>query len=273
MDIKILAVEEVLKIHEILVADFAESDDPIYPPGVKSLPLLESAVGRQWTALGRVLKYPTPQANAATLLYGICNDHPFHNGNKRTAVVAMLVHLDKNRLTFFRTRQNELYSMILAVANHSFGERLDPRSKRLRSSFRRRQDEEVRAISDWISKKVARVVRGEKQITFRQLRHILGLFNYRLGNPQKNSTDVLKREEVQRGIVRRSRVVVDKRIGNIPWPGEGVFVPISVIKQVRRLCGLREEDGVDTDAFYSDTSIIDGFVNKYRTLLRRLARK
>jgi len=76
------------------VADFAGTGDPIAPPGVRSMTLLESAVSRQHTALGGRLKYADPVSSAATLLYGICSDHPFHNGNKRTALVAMLVHLD-----------------------------------------------------------------------------------------------------------------------------------------------------------------------------------
>ena len=97
MELKTLNVEEVLRIHDILVEDFLASNDPISPAGVRSEQLLESAVSRQWTGLGQILKYPTPVESAATLLYGICGDHPFHNGNKRTALVSMLAHLDKNK--------------------------------------------------------------------------------------------------------------------------------------------------------------------------------
>jgi len=59
--------------------------------------LLASAVARQESGYGNTLKYHEPIINAATLLYGICNDHPFHNGNKRTALVCALAHLDRNR--------------------------------------------------------------------------------------------------------------------------------------------------------------------------------
>jgi prophage maintenance system killer protein len=100
-----LTAEDVLTIHEYLINDFAATSDPISPPGVRSVALLESAVGRQHTGTGSTLKYPDPIDNAATLLYGVCLDHPFHNGNKRTALVAMLVHLDKNHLCLFNTSQ------------------------------------------------------------------------------------------------------------------------------------------------------------------------
>jgi hypothetical protein len=41
--------------------------------------LLGSAVSRQESGYGSLLKYHDPILNAATLLYGLCNDHQFHN--------------------------------------------------------------------------------------------------------------------------------------------------------------------------------------------------
>src|SRR5262245_6018357 len=84
--------------------------------GVRSGPLLDSAVNRQHTAIGNSLKYPDPLASAATLTFGICCDHPFINGNKRTALVSMLVHLDKNHLCLQNTTQSELFELMLAIA-------------------------------------------------------------------------------------------------------------------------------------------------------------
>src|SRR5437667_1950835 len=107
--IETLTKEDVLRIHEYLVRDFAQSDDPIAPSGVRSEALLESAIGRQHVALGDEMKYATIHENAATLLYGLCLDHPFHNGNKRTALVAMLVHLDRNKTSLFDVNQKELF--------------------------------------------------------------------------------------------------------------------------------------------------------------------
>lgn len=69
---------------KVVIADFAGSGDPVFPHGVKSHALLESAVNRQHSGSGSWLKYADPIANAATLAFGICCDHPFHNGNKRT---------------------------------------------------------------------------------------------------------------------------------------------------------------------------------------------
>src|SRR5215472_1749929 len=94
--LSILNVAEVEAIHHALVRHFQESGDPITPAGVKDRALLESAVSRQVVGSTDNLKYREPRANAATLLYGLCMNHAFHNGNKRTALVGCLEHLDGN---------------------------------------------------------------------------------------------------------------------------------------------------------------------------------
>jgi len=266
-----LSVEEVLQIHETLVAEFAASKDPISPPGVRSMHLLESAVERQNTSLGGVLKYPDPISNSATLLYGLCQDHPFHNGNKRTALVAMLVQLDKNKLTLFHTAQNDLYELMLNVASHSIGIRIDKRAKTLKP-IRMSADEEVAAISIWLKDRVDRLRRGERQISYRDLKRILERFNYVLEKPNNNVIDIVKYVEEKKGWLSTRVVRVRKHIGTVGWPGENRIVPIGEIKKVRKICRLCEEDGVDSDAFYNETAVIDSFVNRYRTVLRRLAR-
>lgn len=270
MELRVLSAEEVLLIHEILVRDFAASNDPISPPGLRSLDLLHSAVGRQLTSFGGTVKYPEPILNAATLLYGLCNDHPFHNGNKRTALVAMLVHLDRNKLTLFNTAQNELYDLMLRVASHTlFGQpsKRDRRPKRPPPA-----DDEVQKIADWLRARADRVRRGERQITYRELRRILERFGFVLVHPKGNSIEIAKRVQERRGLFPRRIVEVEKHIDTIGWPGESRQMAISDIKKVRQICRLCEEDGVDSDAFYDDTAVIDAFVNRYRTVLRRLAR-
>lgn len=270
MDLQTLKVEDVLSIHEYLVEDFASSGDPIDPPGVRSLALLESCVGRQFVALGNTLKYPKPLENAATLAYGICNDHPFHNGNKRTSLVAMLVHLDRNNLSLFEVGQNELYSMILDVANHTIGLRKRERGNLERK--RRNSDDEVKAISDWIKEHADKLTRGEKPITYRQLRRILQGFDYHMEEPKDNSIQIVRYDVARRGFFRRQEKV-RRHITTIPFPGEKKPVSLRTIKFVRRTCHLSEQDGIDSSSFYDNTVIIDAFINQYRTILRRLARK
>ena len=269
MTIKTLAIDEVLKIYKILVEDFSESDDPISPSGVRSLDLLESAIARQQTAIGSILKYSTPVENASTLLYGICNNHPFYNGNKRTALVSMLAHLDKNKFTLRGTSQKELYSFMIDVANHTLGERRNDRRRNYGKI--KNSDEEIRRIVKWVSKRIDKVTRGEKQITYKQLEKILKKHNYVFENPRNSSIDIVRISEERVGIFRK-RKEISRKVGNIPFPGENRDVALRHIKFVREKCNLREEDGVDSVSFYDYTEVISSFVNRYRKLLRNLGR-
>lgn len=282
-----LTTEDVLLIHEILVRDFANSKDPISPPGVRDLGLLESAVSRQHVSYGGQQKYNTPVESAATLTFGICNNHAFHNGNKRTALVALLAHLDKNSLTLMGTRQKDLYGMIMAVATHSV---FKLRSKSARSHRGRKgakgqkassarghnADAEVKALAAWIGDRAKKPRRGEKQITYRELNRILRRFGYELRVPKSgrgNHRDVVRVEEQTVGVIRKKQQIRTKRIGTVGYRDEGTVVVVSDLKKVRKLCRLREEDGVDSEAFYDAEAILDGFVNQYRGILNRLAKK
>lgn len=270
MELHTLSLEEVLLIHETLVADFAVSNDPISPAGVRSIGLLASAVGRQATGIGNTLKYPDPVPNAATLMYGLCNDHPFHNGNKRTALVAMLVHLDRNKRTLFHTSQNDLYELMLKVASHTLLGAVDKRAKTPKR--RASADQEVERIARWLDERADRVTRGERQVTYCDMRRILQRFGFDLEHPNNNTIQVVRFVEEEKGWLKRRVERVRKHIGTVGWPGEHRVMGVGAIKQLRKICLLTEEDGVDSDAFYSDTAIVDTFVNRYRSLLRRLAK-
>jgi len=122
MQLQALSTDEVLQIHEALVTDFANSQDPISPPGLRSRDLLESAVSRQWVGHDGILKYPDPIDNAATLLYGICCDHPFHNGNKRTALATLNILLERSGYMLVSNDEDllnaEVEAMLLDVVEH-----------------------------------------------------------------------------------------------------------------------------------------------------------
>jgi len=262
--INTIIVEEVLGIHETLVRDFYQSKDPIEPPGLRSLALLESAVGRQCTSLGNELKYKSAISNAATLCYGICCNHPFLNGNKRTALVAMLCHLDKNGLTLTEdVAQNELYSFMLKVASHRFAPRLrkyDP------------SDLEVEQMSRWLENRTRSVKKYERIITYRELRNVLKSYGFEMENPKGNRIDIVKYEWRRKWPIIGSKELIRKRYDHIPYPGEKKTVGKSVIKNLRKHCGLTEDEGIDSDMFYSGDTNVDHFITKYQKTLKRLAK-
>lgn len=89
--------------------------------GVRDAGLLASALDRP----RNLLTYGDPAPNLARLAaaygFGIARDHPFVDGNKRTALVVMLVFLRLNGLNMEATGQ-ESYKTIMALATGSLDE-------------------------------------------------------------------------------------------------------------------------------------------------------
>lgn len=109
MDPLFLTLDEVLVLHEDQLALFGGSR------GVRDLGLLESALGNVEATFGGELLHQTVFEMAAAYLYGICRNHPFVDGNKRTAAAAALVFLDMNDVEIDAT-EDDLYDLVIGVA-------------------------------------------------------------------------------------------------------------------------------------------------------------
>jgi death-on-curing protein len=132
------ALEEA---HFGVVKMFENQDDPVSPAGVKSPDMLESACMRPHTGAGDYEKYTTVFSKAGALFHSLTKNHPFHNGNKRTAVVALLtvLHRNKRRLSQDVT-DDTLYDFAVDVTADEFpvrGTKLAP-------------DDMVDAIATWL---------------------------------------------------------------------------------------------------------------------------
>jgi death-on-curing family protein len=269
-----LSTEEICSIHDRVARDFAKTDDPVGLAGPRDKGrLLESAVARQEVGIESHLKYPDPFSNAATLAFGLCCGHPFHNGNKRTALVAMLAHLERNGYTLSGVKQKDLYTMIKGVAAHTLGVRRDTRSRRRSAQAKRDADLEVREIARWLESRARKIERGERHITYRQLRQILARFGFYLEHPKGNSIGIYREVDVKRGLLKNKTVRVKKRIGAVGYPGEKKVVPMKILKQVRKLCELDNTNGCDAASFYEGADIADAFVVEYQSILAKLARE
>ncbi len=82
-----LTVEIVREIHQAAIRDFGGSD------GIRENALLESAVAAPQATFGGKAIYTSLSEIAAAYLYYLCKNHPFLDGNKRTALGACLVFL------------------------------------------------------------------------------------------------------------------------------------------------------------------------------------
>ncbi|PIP53322.1 hypothetical protein COX08_01555 [Candidatus Beckwithbacteria bacterium CG23_combo_of_CG06-09_8_20_14_all_34_8] len=79
------------------------SKEPIPDYSTHDNALLESALGTPRQSYCSQLLYPTLIKQATILFYSIIKNHPFRNGNKRIAVMALLTFLALNQKWFNMT--------------------------------------------------------------------------------------------------------------------------------------------------------------------------
>ena len=101
---KTLSKEQVLRLHNALLETFGGT------AGVRDDGLLESALNAPFATFGGQYLYPSVQAKAAQLGFGLVCNHPFVDGNKRIGAHVMLVFLAINGIELDYT-QEELIDM------------------------------------------------------------------------------------------------------------------------------------------------------------------
>ena len=104
-----LSKEQILLLHTQLIEEFGGTD------GVRDYNLLDSALETPFQSFAGEELYPTIQAKAARLGYGLIKNHTMLDGNKRIGAHAMLVFLALNGIEMKYT-QKELYETVLSVA-------------------------------------------------------------------------------------------------------------------------------------------------------------
>ena len=107
---KKLSKEQILMLHAQLIQQTGGSD------GVRDYNLLDSALETPFQSFGGEELYPTIQAKAARLGYGLIKNHCMIDGNKRIGTHVMFVFLALNGIELSYT-QKELYETILNVAS------------------------------------------------------------------------------------------------------------------------------------------------------------
>ncbi len=255
--LRLLSESEVLAIHDALVHDFARSGDPIDPPGVRDDNLLASAVYRPHTAIGEVYKYPTVETSAAALVCALINDHPFHNGNKRTALVAMLVFLDENDVTL-TCDEEQLFRLVLEIARHRV----------VVGSLAPHADQETAAVADRLHKWCRAIGRqfAPPTLTFRDLRAILTGYGCEI-QLKSGAADITP----PRGDSRWWRTRPSRKV-QVHYQNEGADVQTNTVKLIREKLHLDADHGCADSDFFSKKSIrVDGFVARYQKTLKRLA--
>lgn len=104
-----LEIADIVDIHQILIEQFGGMT------GIRDEGLLESALSQPKATFFGELLHPTLHEQAAAYLYHIAKNHPFLDGNKRTAYGAMEAFLRLNGYNLDLSNE-EAYNMVMQVA-------------------------------------------------------------------------------------------------------------------------------------------------------------
>lgn len=104
-----LSYDQIILLHHSLIERYGGTH------GVRDGSLLDSALNSPFQSFGGTDLYPTIVEKAVRLGFGLVKNHPFYDGNKRIAALAMLTFLKLNHFVITATSR-ELSDIFLNLA-------------------------------------------------------------------------------------------------------------------------------------------------------------
>ena len=262
-----IGIHDVLRAHFLIVDFFLEDGEGIGGIGPRSVDLLHSALGRQYTGFGGIQKWTDKYELCATLLYGLIKNHPFYDANKRTAFLSTLYMLHKNgRCPTVSKKQFEDFTVDLAEDRFAA-------KKRFRGFQKKGDDPEIRYVAHFLRKNTRDIDKRNYFITYRELKTILNNFDYDLTNPNGNYIDIVKCEKATNLLERilSGKKTKQTKVAQIGFPGWTKQVNKGAITTVRRSTQLTHEYGYDSQTFFNGLDDMRSLLNLYQDALRGLA--
>ncbi len=112
--ISFLTLAEVVEIHADQITRYGGSD------GVRDINLLSSAVAVPYASFSGSFLHADVYEMAAAYAFHICQNHPFVDGNKRTALASALVFLELNDISILDPA-GKLYHAMISIASGKLG--------------------------------------------------------------------------------------------------------------------------------------------------------
>ena len=108
---------DAIAIHDILLSRFGGRG------GIRDEGLLDSALNRPFQTFDGKELYPGPTDKASAIFESIVTNHPFFDGNKRTAYVLMSLFLKESNLNLISTEDDKYDFVIMSASGRlSFDE-------------------------------------------------------------------------------------------------------------------------------------------------------
>lgn len=242
-----MELNQIKYIHNYLVDYFKDSDDPVSPPGIKNEELLASAVMRPFTSAGGSDAYVGVFNKAAALFHSVINNHCFHNGNKRAALLSTLVYLGEEGWWVTEPSDDEMFEFTRKAAAHELNQD---------------RNKELEIISTWLKDNSRRRSGGEHPLKLTQLREILGGFGFEVGDCTGRTIDIFRDGEFVLSILQKGgkgKEDYDKQY----------------ISRLRKKLKLTSAYGVDSFTFYGERGFdvtLGVFMRIRHKVMRELAK-
>lgn len=236
-----LTCENVLDAHYLICNHFLKLGEGLGGVGPKDFGLLSSAVSRQVASAFGSYIHTDFWDIAASLIFGLINDHPFHDANKRTAFLSSVFFMLENGFVpRVGIQEVEDFTVEIADFNSRNGRhmRIDEIAPRFKTLFRQ-TDNRISYI-----------------VTFNELQGLLNEHGCSLGNPNGNYINVYRGEA---------------RVAQIGFPGWTKQVSRNAIATVRKSTGLTAENGYDAQVFFKGEDPLRVLIGQYEEPLKRLA--
>lgn len=264
----------VVDLHDLLSKNthLLEDMDPVTPPGIKNVGMLESAITRQTTGSGDYYKYPDPFSNAATLMYGVIKNHAFHNGNKRTGLLTLIKHLYVNGYVLKPSLNSKvLYNFLIAIADSNL-KNFNLKSPKKERFMDKEKDtdwdieKDIRCMAFWIKKNSAprsKTLKGEIKVS--TLKKTLQSKNIEV-EQKGNKIEVYVKEN---SFFRKILSSTNKRSYTLLNKTE---ISKGQLSKLRKEFGLTMSDGIDNTFFYDDDVFLDSEIKTYKTIIYKLSK-
>lgn len=262
---KTVGMKDVLRAHFLIADYFYSKDTGLGGIGPREPDLLHSVVYRQFVSYRGSDKWKTSFERAATLLFGLITGHPFHDANKRTGLLVLLLFLNKiDRVP--TVGQLELEDFAVEISDHQLTKY--PRFRKLKKN---NHDPEIYYIADFLKRKSKKPDRKHYSITYRELDKRLGDMGYGLKNPRNNYIDVIRIEQRSKIFGLGKNEQVDVKVAQVGFPGWKSQVNQSAISTIRKAAKLTPENGIDSQTFYKGADPVQSLISEYSEPLKRLA--
>lgn len=209
--------------------------------------LVESAAARPYQTIDKRDAYGDVFEKAAALFHSLVNNHAFHNGNKRVALVAGQVLLADDGYWLEYPSDNEMFEFARKAAAHELTEN---------------RSDEIAHIAEWFRANARKALKGEHPLKYGELKERLKAFGYEIDPPDKEFLNIYKDGEVAERIIKQ---------------GIKGFRPYHTdyIANLRKRLNLTTDHGVDSAKFYGHKGVANTasqFIELRINVMRQLAK-